>query len=403
MIRICVRKEIPLLLVLFVVNCENRHHHPIGAGKMKNAFVLIVLCVSLGLYAAPEEKTGTWGTPEAWLTFWGFGGNIPYYPGPLVSGVDTILWVGTGFADYNSYYYFDPLTGQPVTGDQSLENLQYKITYLPWTLGIAQGIFYNDATNRNFLEFYTYYRGTLTFNRSIEGGDAYLLQSDLPDRNGFLMNSVIFGLALDDKQKFGENYLFSGYNGEITVESSPDYVNLLAEGKVDFIRLNANANTYIPLFDTERDSDFPMGLMLKNYFAIDFLSGNQIPYNLLSTFGGKYLKSGLGYGVRGVDEKRFAADIKALINTSLQWNFLGLEITDGAYIMPAMIAYFDLGWYKNTALENYEGFVYTTGLELHLNLLNILQVGVGYDYWINGDNFFTQQFPEIAFRFNFRH
>jgi hypothetical protein len=71
--------------------------------------------------------------------------------------------------------------------------------------------------------------------------------------------------------------------------------------------------------------------------------------------------------------------------------------------MPAMIAYFDLGWYKNTALENYEGFVYTTGLELHLNLLNILQVGVGYDYWINGDNFFTQQFPEIAFRFNFRH
>jgi hypothetical protein len=69
-------------------------------------------------------------------------------------------------------------------------------------------------------------------------------------------------------------------------------VNLLAEGKVDFIRLNANANTYIPLFDTERDSDFPMGLMLKNYFAIDFLSGNQIPYNLLSTFGGKYSRAG---------------------------------------------------------------------------------------------------------------
>jgi hypothetical protein len=366
--------------------------------------LIILFFVAAGsLYGAPEDKTGTWGTPEAWLTFWGFGGNIPYYPGPLVEGVDTVIWLGSGFADYNSYYYFDPVTGDPVSGDPSLENLQYKITYFPWTVGFAQGILYNAVTDRNFLELYAYYRGTLTFNRSIEGGNAYLLQSDLADRTGFLMNSIIFGLAIDDKQKYGEYYLFSGYNAEITVESSPEFVNILDNGSVDFIRLNANASTYIPFFSPNSVHDLPLALMLKNYFAIDFLSGRQIPYNLLSTFGGKYLKSGLGYGVRGIDEKRFAADIKALINSSLQLNFYGLEVSHKAYLMPAFIAYFDLGWYKNTDLTGYEGFVYTAGAELHLNFFNILQVGLGYDYWLNGKNFFTPQFPDLAFRFNFRH
>jgi hypothetical protein len=214
--------------------------------------------------------------------------------------------------------------------------------------------------------------------------------SVLPDRDGLLQNAILAGFSFDDLLFDARHKTRRGAAGELSVEWAPAFFFNKFFGDSDYLRFNAKARFFFPLYD--RTPESPTNLLSAywgEFFSIDYAIalGAQVPMNIRQTFGGREQITGLGKAVRGVDEGSLDTNLKAVNNMELRLNLPAVVLAD---LVPGLILYWDIGYYNQVGepsiLSPLSGIVSSVGVGAFLDVLD-LGTGAGYLNWrLVGEN-----------------
>ena len=308
--------------------------------------------------------------------------GIGYQGLSLLPEVDTTIWayIGGGYEWYT--YYRDPsggliapgalsAAGSPDPGFNRIEAL--------WRLGIEQGFSWDARTRSNLTGGFAYYRGRVDFNQ-IHAGEL-LYNSSIPDKNGFFLNTILFGAYYDDVLVNPHHKSRDGILAEVSAEWGPSFFFNTTAGDSNFIRFNTNVSWFLPILDAAPDRptnlfDMYLGEFLSFDYAAGF--GAPVPLYIRQTFGGRNQLVGLGQQVRGVDPGSLDTNLKAVNNLELRANLPSIVLPD---IVPGLVVFWDSGWYDQVGeagvTASGSGFVTTIGAGGYLDFLNR---GIGASY-----------------------
>ena len=343
-------------------------------------FMLLLLCP---FTLAADDNNGSDLIFKWDIRFWGADAGLGYRGVSFFDGVDTIFWVSAG-GGYQSANYFPNSDDTTVPSDSALPG--YDNLNIDWRLGISQGILYNEAQQRNLLDFTLLYRGKY---QSYYGND--YIPAGYPDRNGLWQNSIMAGFVFDTVYYDSEMVTREGIYSSISAEFAPRLFLNEVVGNTGFTRLNVLAIVYKPLL-----SDWSFNMHIFDRLVFDYLFGNdaEIPISARTTMGGlsnvPILSNpgsyrGLGGAVRGIRNDRFDGFMKIVNNLELRMYFPVLNISN--MVTPGLVIYFDSGVYdKLTRTLQFDPIYLSTGAGLVLHALSYDVVGY-LNYFINENNF----------------
>ncbi|TFG62077.1 MAG: hypothetical protein E4H36_08835 [Spirochaetales bacterium] len=299
--------------------------------------------------------------------------GVGYRGAPIVQGLDTIFWIFGGGGWQQLYYYRYP-DGSVYTGTGENDNPAvdpfYRRANAEWRLGFAQGILFNEKTDKNLLEYFFFYQGRYDYHfADWEFTAPILFQADtVPDRYGILQNSFLTGLSLNKVAFNEQSRVTSGIGAEASVEWGPSFLGNDAVGLSDFARLNLTGKAYLPVFNIapERRFNLLSGYVC-TFVSLDASFGGSIPLNIRQTFGGRRPRIGLGDAVLGADDAKYDSRFKFVQNIEFRVNgpaFIWRGLLAGALV------FFDYGYYNN--LDGLEaGFLASTGFGIYLHIFNL--------------------------------
>lgn len=320
---------------------------------------------------------------------WGADLGIGYTGLELLEGRDTTiwLWAGGGWEQMPFYRtadgtmageYLDLATGTvspmptfvpPLDAD---DDPFYQRAEAKWQLGIVQGIVAAPEDRPDLVVGFLYYRGRwgahLEQGRLIADTPTY----DFPDQDGILQHSLLAGAAYQGVVK-NAHTVKSGIAAEASVEWGPF-------NPADFLRLNASARFFLPLYDAapERDRNL-FSVYAGDFVAVDWITGDAVPLNIRQSFGGQSPRTGLGGAVRGVDSGSLDGYFKVVNN--LEVRLIGPALfTPG--IVPGLVVYLDAGCFGSAGSPGPAagGFVASTGAGVFVDLFGFAQL-TGYLHW----------------------
>lgn len=330
---------------------------------------LLLVPALLAQEAAPE--------PNPWLflpnlRIFGADLGVGYRTPADGSAPDTIFWIFLGggyewptfYRDPNNHLYNGDFPGFNPATSPLFTRVNLKID-----LGIAQGILFNDRINANLLEAFLFYRARYDATIDDAAANELIVASDRPDRMSLYQNSVIAGFSYNDLDLSDRHLIPNGWYAEISAEWGPDFIQtvwLNPEAKADFLRFDAQAKLFIPLFDLDPDAELnTFSGCFAGFASIDYSMGNNIPINIQQSFGGRFARSGLGGSVRGYELTRFDGLFKAVINLEARFNLWQFELID--VVTPGFVVFFDAGYY-NFVYYPESGFLFSTGIGIFLNV-----------------------------------
>lgn len=292
--------------------------------------LLGLLLLLLPLFATPADAAddSPWST-DLYLNIWGIGIGAEYGGLTLLDGVRTGLDVSL-CATYEDWGFYDPPSSDSDLG-------VYKRMNYVWSLGVRQGLLADSADGGNLAEFFLYYKGLSDRNlRGDSPAGSLVFDSGLPDSEGILQHSFLVGAAYDTITEDADTWASRGYRAEASFETAPGGLNDTA----DFQRLNVTLKGFWPLVESDG-----FNLLLADRFIYDSLTGDYVPINARTTFGGLSdfpgrQIPGMGDGLRGIQIGRFDGDLKILNNFEVRATFPELF---GEWIMLGLVAYCDLG------------------------------------------------------------
>jgi hypothetical protein len=327
---------------------------------------------------------------------WGADLGIGYTGLELLDGRQTTIWLWGGGAWENMPFYrdddgtmvaeyLDLATGN-VTDMSSLfvtldaENQSsYQRAQGKWQLGIVQGFVAAPEDRPDLVVGFLYYRGRY---------DAHLQQGDMiaappvgyafPDQDGIFQNSLLVGGAYQGVVR-NVHTVKSGIEAEASAEWGPFAPS-------DFLRLNATARFFLPIWDAAPDRDRNLfSVYAGDFVSVDWVTGEAVPLNIRQSFGGQSPRTGLGGAVRGVDSGSLDGYFKAVNN--LEVRLVGPALFLPA-IVPGLVAYVDAGLFGSAGAPGPEawGFVASTGAGVFLDLFNFAQFTLYIHYRLVGVN-----------------
>jgi hypothetical protein len=315
--------------------------------------------------------------------------------------VDTVINVSGG-GYYNSYSYYRTPSDQPYDGSlpgyDPEKSTDYNRMGMQLSCGIAQGLLWNEREKNNLLEFFLDYK--LSYYKNFKDNKIHQLifDSALPDRETQLQNSIMVGLEWNDLDTSCKHNMRSGSAADISLEYGPEWFFNSVIGKSDFLRFNAEARVFLPLFDLAADVD---SNILSSYLAIfaafDYAWGNYVPIDVRGTFGGKSPRDGLGYAVRGLEDGRFDTPLKLAANIELRTNLPAVGLPD---IVPGILAFLDGGYYNFLDYPD-SGFVFSTGCGLYVSLFNLADLTFYTTYLLNKKTITGESWVPFSFYFMF--
>jgi hypothetical protein len=347
---------------------------PLAAGDLPLAFDVAprIWGADLALgYTGLELLEGRNST--IWL--WGGGGweKMPFYRLATGTMVGEYLDLGTG-----------SLSTGPSLSDPD-EDPFYQRAEAKWQLGIVQGFVAGPGERRDLVVGFLYYRGR--YDAHVEQGALISAVSlgDLPDRDGIFQNSMIVGAAYQGVVR-DVRAVKSGIDAEASAEWGPSFFFNTVEGGADFLRLNATARFFLPLFDAAPDRDRSLfSVYAGDFVSVDWITGDVVPLNIRQSFGGQSPRTGLGGAVRGVDSGSLDGYFKAVNNLEVRVLGPALFIPD---IVPGLVAYVDAGCFGSAGSPGPAawGFVASTGVGVFLDLFNFAQFTLYLHYRLVGEN-----------------
>ena len=361
-----------------------------GGDAMKRvsfAVFTLIFVLAAGAAAHADGSRSPW-VFDVDLRLWGLDLGVGYRGFPLLQGVDTTFWGVAGGAYEKMSYYRQ--TEAIIIGKYPgpADDLVFYRADAKWWLGVAQGLLWNERIDENRLEALLFYRGRFDENL-IEAGDL-IDTSDLPDESGLFQNTLFAGLAYNDILVDKKHKTKSGISGEISAEWGPAFLANTVYGSSDFVRFNATARGFFPLYDAAPDRQGNLfSMYLGEFFSADYaigLGGTAVPYVIRRTFGGKEPRTGLGYAVRGVDSGSLDTNLKLVNNFELRMNLPAIVLPD---IVPGALVHWDVGYFSQVGesiASPQSGFVSTVGAGVFVNLFDIATLAAYIHYRLDGVN-----------------
>ncbi len=195
-----------------------------------------------------------------------------------------------------------------------------------------------------------------------------------PDASELLALSFLGGLEISTVENSVRRQL-DGYSGEISMEWAPKVLGF--KGGSDFFRISANLAGYLPLFSLGEDEIKAVSAYLGAFATADSVWGDHIPLYALTSFGGRYLRSGLGTSVRGFQPWGYETAVKAA--ASLELRLVGPGLFGMANLRPMTYLFADAGvfsrLYASPGAEK-DGFLASGGGAVALNILDFAYLGL---------------------------
>ncbi len=347
----------------------------LAAGELPLAFDVSprILGADLGVgYTGLELLEGRGTT--IWL--WAGGGweSMPFFRASDGTMLAEYLDLGTGVINDMSATF-------PIPDADS----HYQRAEAKWQLGIVQGFVAAPEDRPDLVVGFLYYRGRW---------DAHLEQGALPadtptygfpDQSGIFQNSLFAGAAYQGVVK-NDHTVKSGIEAEASVEWGPSFLVSAPGGDADFLRLNATARFFLPLYDAAPDRDRNLfSVYAGDFVAVDWATGGAVPLNIRQSFGGQSPRTGLGGAVRGVDSGSLDGYFKAVNNLEVRVLGPALFLPD---IVPGLVAYLDAGCFGSAGSPGPEawGFVASTGAGVFVDLFGFAQLTLYVHYRLVGVN-----------------
>ncbi len=336
-------------------------------------FFSIFSCLGLSAQSTPQEPL----VFDPGLRIWGADLGIGYRGVHIIPDLDTIFWLYIGGGYENIGYFLTP-DGHSYNGSQAGYDPETSPYYWRvggrFDLGIAQGITWNEAIQKNALEFFLFYRVRLDMQLHDDAAAPQLLfQSDQADKDGLLQNSLFGGITWNDIRTNDPHRVLSGSYAEASIEWGPEFFFNNTYGTADFIRFNLSAKGFLPLFDLDPASPVNvLSMYLGVNLRVDYAAGNNIPLNILNSFGGREGFPALGHALRGYEDYRFAAPFKAVCNIELRTNLPAVIRPD---IVPGIVVYFDAGYYNLINVDE-DGILLSTGIGIYVYVFDFTSIVV---------------------------
>lgn len=237
------------------------------------------------------------------------------------------------------------------------------------------------------VEFFGLARGRFESN-SPALGTAYF-----PDAKGLLAISFLGGVGVDSVRT-SPRRLKSGYAGELSFEYAPSFLAL--SGGTDFYRASVNLEGYLPLFSAGKSDLDAVSVYAAGYLAGDYAGGSEIPLYVLTSFGGRLLRDGLGDSIRGYQPWGYEAATKA--EASFDLRFVGPALFGVAGLRPMAYLFGDAGYfdglYAAPSIADKNGLLFSAGVGAALDIFDFAYLGVraGYKFPVD-DPLYATYFP----------
>lgn len=192
------------------------------------------------------------------------------------------------------------------------------------------------------------------------------------DAKGLTALSFIAGAGVDTVEKDIRRSK-SGYAAEVSGEYAPAALGF--SGKTDFFRISASAEAYLPLSSWGADDLSAVSLYAAGYATVDAAWGSSIPLYVLTSFGGRDLRSGLGSSVRGYRGWGYEAATKAA--ASLELRLAGPGLFGQAGVRPLAYLFGDSGAFDRLvrAPGADSGLIASAGAGAALDLFDFVYLG----------------------------
>ncbi len=366
---------------------EQRQRAKRATGKRGNVRKTSMVLLACG-FGFCLSATGAWALPELlklpenllfkWdQRIWGLDLAFGWKGWDLFPGVDTVLWASVG-GGYQASHYFgaaDDDTSVPANPD----SVRYENLNFDWRLGVAQGILYNPAQNRDLLELLLLYRG-----KYHDYFDPHNVLAGLPEQGGVLQHSLTAALVLDNTSVDKPSLNSRGLYAELSAQFAPQWLGNDALGRSDFWRLSLGLTGYQPVLDSP-----VVSIYLAERVLFDRLFGDQVPISALGSIDvlkkvpiGANPRRALGGTLRGIWTNRYDGFVKLTNNFDVRLHFPALTLFKLA--TPVLVAFFDAGVYdKMTGVLQLDPLYCTTGLGLGLYAL-------GFDFLLYGSYFLNE-------------
>lgn len=213
-----------------------------------------------------------------------------------------------------------------------------------------------------------------------------------PDAQGLLALSFIGGVGLDEVYKSPRRFK-SGYAGELSFEYAPSSLSFV--GGTDFYRASIALKGYLPIFSTGKSDIDAVSFYAAGYLAGDYAGGTNIPLYVLTSFGGRALRDGIGDSVRGYQPWGYEATTKA--EASFDLRFVGPGLFGMAGLRPMAYIFGDAGYFDGLyrcAVADKNGLIFSAGAGVALDIFDFAYLGLraGYKFPVD-DPLYAVYFP----------
>jgi hypothetical protein len=371
--------------------------------KCRTTLIIVFFIHTLAPFAfAGESSEGNPFLFDAEFDWIGLGAKAGYKGLNLSPFTDTILSLSL-LGVYDTYGYFRTPLDLPYDGtlpgyDSATAPFVSRLTVRSG-LELAQGLLWNERDQHNKLEFFLAYKLRYEKNMEDAGTSQLLFDSNLPDRDRILQNSVFIGLEWKDIDRRNPHRLLSGVGAETSMEWGPEGFFNNYIGEADYARFNLSTRAFLPLFDIDQGSTLnTLSAYMGFFLALDYATGNSIPLNIRETFGGRSPRKGLGYAVRGLEDCRFDTPFKAAANWEVRLN---LPAIADPGLIPGLLYFIDGGYYNFISFPD-SGFIFSTGGGIFLSLFDVFNLTLTTQFLLNKTRVTGEYWAPLFFTFIFQ-
>ena len=196
------------------------------------------------------------------------------------------------------------------------------------------------------------------------------------DAGGLATISLLAGAGIDSVKSDAAR-VKRGFSGELSFEYAPSFLAFM--GGADFYRASGFLEGYLPLASNGQEANKATSLYAAGYLTADYAGGSDIPLHVLTSFGGRLPRSGLGSSIRGYQAWGYEASTKAA--ASFELRAVGPAFFGLPWLRPLAYIFGDAGYYGGlykalAPFSDADGIILSTGAGFAVDLLDFAFVGL---------------------------
>ena len=284
----------------------------------------------------------------------------------FVESLDTSikLILDGGYITHYYYIYENGLPFIPPVEQADIDRAVMPMVPLNWSLGLEQGVLWNEEGEKNLLTVFASYDGRHEILLPDANADTVplFMAAGLPETFGLTETAFSAGVIYDNAE-CNSHQISSGIYGRGGISYAPGFLNQIS----DYYRLFLDVKFLLPIVDVETEDEFNLfNMYLVSRFKVGWLDGAYMPVHARW----KNMTE-----IRGIRNERFDSRFTCTNNTELRLQFPAF-FTPG--LLPMAFIYVDTAYHWED--PSYNGFLASAGAGVGLNVFDFLLLGIRTDY-----------------------